>query len=115
MEKFVIDVAPPPPLADVPATLDDLRKHPELYYQVCSSNYPPLSARLTMDGLLGCRHCLDVNIVWPRLPDGACHVSILFWSNITTRITKAFSASSTNCGCGRLPGSLPSTLCLYTT
>lgn len=34
MEKFVIDVAPPKPLTDVSATLDDLLKHAELYYQV---------------------------------------------------------------------------------
>ncbi|OIW34179.1 Rh-like protein/ammonium transporter [Coniochaeta ligniaria NRRL 30616] len=33
MENFVIDVAPPKPLTDVSATLDDLLKHAELYYQ----------------------------------------------------------------------------------
>jgi hypothetical protein len=34
MENFNIDVAPPKPLTDVTATLDDLLNHAELYYQV---------------------------------------------------------------------------------
>jgi Amt family ammonium transporter len=33
MENFNIDVAPPKPLTDVTATLDDLLNHAELYYQ----------------------------------------------------------------------------------
>lgn len=34
MATFVVDVAPPAPIKDKEATLDELLKHPELYYQV---------------------------------------------------------------------------------
>ena len=34
MESFVFDIAPPAPATDKAATLDDLLKHAELYYQV---------------------------------------------------------------------------------
>jgi hypothetical protein len=42
MEKFVLEVAPPAPQTDISVTLDDLVKHPELYYQVCRSGYLPV-------------------------------------------------------------------------